>query len=104
MSRARLGRRLLVVGVLAMSLWSVAGLAGVSVAVDPFEPDSVEIVADFPRTVGLYPKSRVRIDGIDAGWVTAVEPGLDGVAVKMKIHDVAVAADATATLRLKSMI
>jgi phospholipid/cholesterol/gamma-HCH transport system substrate-binding protein len=100
----RAGRRFLAVAVLAATVWSVLGLAGVSVAVDPFRPRTVEVVADFPRTVGLYPQSRVRVDGIDSGWVTAVEPGVDGVTVKMRVHDVALASDVTATLRLKSMI
>jgi phospholipid/cholesterol/gamma-HCH transport system substrate-binding protein len=101
---SRLLPRLLVVGVLAATLWSVLGLAGVSLAANPFEPDTVEVVADFPRTVGLYPKSRVRVDGIDSGWVESVEPAVDGVEVTLKVNGVALAADATATLRLKSMI
>ena len=97
-------RRVVVGAVLAALVWSVLGLAGVSVAVDPFRPDTTKITAIFPRTVGLYPKSRVRVDGIDAGWVTKVEPQLHGVKVDLEVHDVAIAGDATAALRLKSMI
>lgn len=97
-------KRLLAGAIAAAFVWSVLGLAGVSVASDPFHPDTTTIVADFPRTVGLYPKSRVRVQGIDSGWVTKVEPGLDAVRVSMKVHGVALAADAHAELRLKSMI
>ena len=97
-------RRALVLAVVGAFVWSVLGLAGVSVAGDPFAPDTTRIVADFPRTVGLYEHSRVRVQGIDSGWVTSVEPRVDGVTVTMEIHDVAVAADAVASLNLKSMI
>ena len=94
----------LVVAVVGLFAWSVLGLAGVGIASDPFAPDTTTITADFPRTVGLYEKSRVRVQGIDSGWVTAVEPGLDGVKVTIEIDGVAVAADAIASLNLKSMI
>jgi virulence factor Mce-like protein len=97
-------RRFAVVAVGVAFVWSVLGLAGIGVASDPFRPGATRITADFPRTVGLYGRSRVRVQGIDAGWVTDVEPRIDGVTVTMEVHDVALAADATAELRLKSMI
>jgi virulence factor Mce-like protein len=97
-------RRIVVALVAAACAWSVLGLAGVSIAADPFHPDTTRITADFPRTVGLYAHSRVRVQGIDSGWVTKVDPRIDGVTVTMEVHDVALAANATAELRLKSMI
>lgn len=97
-------KRLAPIAVAVAFVWAVLGLAGVSVASDPFRPSATRITADFPRTVGLYAQSRVRVQGIDSGWVTDVEPRIDGVTVTMEIHDVALAEDATAELRLKSMI
>lgn len=83
---------------------AVLGIAGVPVVANPLRPATTEISVDFPRTVGLYPESRVLVQGIEAGTVSEVEPSVDKVRVKLKVHDVALAPDATATLRLRSLI
>jgi phospholipid/cholesterol/gamma-HCH transport system substrate-binding protein len=83
---------------------SLPGLLGVSYAIDPFRPSSTTITAEFPRAVGLYARSRVYVDGLQAGWVEEVTPGREVVRVRMAVRDVALAPDATATLRLRSLI
>lgn len=92
--------------VLAAGLATLS-LAGRAVALDlpdPFAPGRFTIVAEFPRAVGLYPQSRVYVDGLEAGTVREVEARSDRVRVTMEVDDVPLRADATATLRLRSLI
>jgi virulence factor Mce-like protein len=82
-------------------------LAGRAVALDvpdPFAPGRFTVAAEFPRAVGLYPQSRVFIDGLEAGTVTDVEAQTDRVLVTMEVDNVPLRGDATATLRLRSLI
>ena len=83
---------------------AVLGIAGVPVVANPLRPSSTVITVEFPRTVGLYPESRVLVQGIEAGRVSEVNPAVDRVRVKLKIKDVSLAPDAIATLRLRSLI
>jgi len=101
-----LRRAVAAVVLLAFSL-STAGLAGVAFGVEvenPFEPDELEVVAEFERAVGLYEQSRVFADGVEVGEVTGIEVLPDRVRVEMTVHDVAVRADTEAILRLRSLI
>ena len=99
------GRAVVLVLVAAAFAWSVAGLTGIAGArgSSPHE-GSREIVAHFPRTIGLYAGDQVRVLGLPAGEVTEVEPKFDHVEVTMKVDDVALAPDAIAALRLRSLI
>ncbi len=100
-------RRLVVAVVVLAAGISTLSLAGKAIAFDvpdPFAPGRFTVVAEFPRAVGLYPQSRVYIDGLEAGTVTDVEPLADRVQVTMQVDDVPLVADATATLRLRSLI
>lgn len=83
---------------------AVAGLSGVPVIANPLRPSSTRITAEFPRTVGLYPQSRVLVQGVRSGTVQDVEPAGNKVKVTMTVRDVALARDATATVRLRSLI
>lgn len=83
---------------------AVAGLSGVPVIANPLRPASTEITAEFPRTVGLYPQSRVLVQGLRAGTVQSVTPDADHVRVRLTVHDVSLAPDAVATVRLRSLI
>lgn len=85
-------------------LLAVAGLSGVPVVANPLRPSSTEITVEFPRTVGLYPQSRVLVQGVRAGTVQAVEPAADKVLVTLRLRDVDLAPDAVATVRLRSLI
>lgn len=92
--------------VFAFSL-STAQLAGVAVGLpvqNPFAPDEIRVVAEFERAVGLYPQSRVVADGVEVGEVTDIEVLADRVRVELELHDVAIAADTSAVLRLRSLI
>lgn len=100
----RLGARVTLGVVVVALVWAACGLSGVSLASDPFQSGATRVSAIFPRAVGLYPKSRVQIDGMDAGWVDQVKPELGQVRVVMHFSGVALAANATASLRLKSII
>ncbi|MEY2566809.1 MAG: phospholipid/cholesterol/gamma-HCH transport system substrate-binding protein [Actinomycetota bacterium] len=83
---------------------AVAGLSGVPVIANPLRPAATEITVEFPRTVGLYPQSRVLVQGVRAGTVQRIEPTADRVRVHLTVHDVALAPDAVATVRLRSLI
>ena len=83
---------------------AVAGLSGVPVIANPLRPSSTRITAEFPRAVGVYPQSRVLVQGVRAGTVQDVEPQGDKVKVTMTVRDVALAPDAIATVRLRSLI
>ena len=99
------GRAVVLALVGAVFVWSVAGLTGMAGARSSSGVEgSREVVAQFPRTVGLYAGDQVRVLGLPAGEVTAVEPRVDRVDVTMRIDDVALAPDAIAALRLRSLI
>jgi phospholipid/cholesterol/gamma-HCH transport system substrate-binding protein len=99
-------RAVTAVVVMAFSL-STASLAGVALGVEvdnPFEPERTVIHAEFERAVGLYDQSRVFADGVEVGQVTDIE-GLPGsVRVELSINDIAIEADTSAILRLRSLI
>ncbi len=100
-------RRLVVAVVVLFTGVSTLSLAGNAVAFDvpvPYSPGRFTVVAVFPRAVGLYPRSRVYIDGLEAGTVSDVDPQSDRVLVTMEVDDVPLVADAVATLRLRSLI
>jgi phospholipid/cholesterol/gamma-HCH transport system substrate-binding protein len=97
-------RRLVPLLVAVGFLLAVAGLSGVPLVADPLRPSSTEITVEFPRTVGLYPESRVLVQGVRAGTVSKVEPAADKVLVTLRLRDVDLAPDAVATVRLRSLI
>ncbi|WP_309235404.1 MCE family protein [Streptomyces sp. TRM64462] len=59
----------LVAGVAAVALWP--------------RPDTVTVTAYFPRTVGIYPGSDVRVLGVRVGEVKAITPEGDRVRVEL---------------------
>ena len=102
-----LPRKVVAAVVLFVFTLSSAQLAGVAVGVpvqNPFAPDETRVVAEFERAVGLYPQSRVVADGVEVGEVTDIEILPDRVRVELELHDIAIAADTKAVLRLRSLI
>lgn len=102
-----LSRKLVAAVVLFVFTLSSAQLAGVAVGVpvqNPFAPGETRVVAEFERAVGLYPQSRVVADGVEVGEVTDIEILPDRVRVELELHDIAIAADTKAVLRLRSLI
>jgi phospholipid/cholesterol/gamma-HCH transport system substrate-binding protein len=99
-------RAVTAVVVMAFSL-STASLAGVALGVEvdnPFEPERTVIHAEFARAVGLYDQSRVFADGVEVGQVTGIEVLPGSVRVELSINDIAIEADTSAILRLRSLI
>lgn len=86
--------------VVAVALLAVGGpaLAGAT------SGRTLHLTADFPRTIGLYPKSVVQVQGVRAGTVDAVKPLGEHVEVRFHVSDVALAPNAIAIIRLQSMI
>ena len=102
-----LQRKVIAAAVLFVFTLSSAQLAGVAFGVpieNPFAPDNTGVVAEFERAVGLYPQSRVVADGVEVGEVTNIEILPDRVRVELDLHDIAIAADTKAVLRLRSLI
>ena len=102
-----LPRKVVAAVVLFVFTLSSAQLAGVAVGVpvqNPFAPGETRVVAEFERAVGLYPQSRVVADGVEVGEVTDIEILPDRVRVELELHDIAIAADTKAVLRLRSLI
>ncbi len=102
-----LPRKVVAAAVLFVFTVSSAQLAGVAVGLpvqNPFAPDETWVVAEFERAVGLYPQSRVVADGVEVGEVTDIEILPDRVRVELELHDIAIAADTKAVLRLRSLI
>ena len=97
-------RKLVPLAIAVGFVLAVAGLSGLPVVANPLRPSSTEITVEFPRTVGLYPQSRVLVQGVKAGTVQAVEPAADKVLVTIRLRDVDLAPDAVATVRLRSLI
>ena len=100
-------RKAIAAVVLFVFTLSSAHLAGVAVGVpieNPFSPGETRVVAEFERAVGLYPQSRVVADGVEVGEVTDIEILSDRVRVELELHDIAIAADTKAVLRLRSLI
>ena len=107
--QGRLGthRRALVAFVVFAFSLSSAQLAGVAVGLpvqNPFAPEETSVVAEFERAVGLYPQSRIIADGVEVGEVGDIEVLADRVRVELELHDVAIASDTKAVLRLRSLI
>lgn len=95
---ARPLRRCAVVAVLALALLaSGCGLVGGG--------GSYQVTAYFPRAVSVFPSSQVRVLGLPAGTVTAVEVEGDRVRIDMDIDDdIPLPADVTAELIPQSLI
>lgn len=62
----------------------IAGVAGV---VTRQPDDTYEVTAHFTRAIGLFPRSTVRVLGVEVGRVTEVVPEGDRVRVGMRIRD-----------------
>ena len=68
-------------------------------------PKTYRLTADFPRAIGLFPRSTVRVLGVEVGRVIAVDPAGDRVRVSMQIRDgVKIPADASAIIVPISLI
>jgi virulence factor Mce-like protein len=68
-------------------------------------PEKYEVTAFFPRAIGLFTRSTVRVLGVEVGRVTAVEPEGDRVRVEMEIEEgIRVPKDATAIIVPISLI
>jgi phospholipid/cholesterol/gamma-HCH transport system substrate-binding protein len=64
-----------------------------------------QVTAYFPRAIGLFPRSTVRVLGVEVGRITAVSPEGDRVRVAMRIReDIKVPANATAIIVPISLI
>jgi phospholipid/cholesterol/gamma-HCH transport system substrate-binding protein len=105
MSERSITRRLGLSAVIAAFGLATLGIAGVvPVLANPLQSPSMKLAVDFPRTVGLYKDSRVLVQGVAAGKVEKLEPAADRVSVTLSVHDVNLDPNATATLRLRSLI
>ncbi len=63
------------------------------------------VTAYFPRAIGLFPRSTVRVLGVEVGRVTTVSPDGNRVRVAMRVNDgVKIPADATAIIVPISLI
>lgn len=68
-------------------------------------PAPTHVTIHFQRAVALYPHSHVKVLGLDAGTITAVEPEGDRVRVEIDVDgDVPVPADARAAVVPQSLI
>jgi phospholipid/cholesterol/gamma-HCH transport system substrate-binding protein len=90
--------------VIVVAFVALLSLLGVTDAADPRAPEATRVHLELPRAVGLYVGDEVQVSGLAAGEVLAVEPELDRVRVTVEVHDVALAGDATASVRLRSLI
>ncbi|MDQ1374340.1 MAG: phospholipid/cholesterol/gamma-HCH transport system substrate-binding protein, partial [Actinomycetota bacterium] len=97
-------RRLIPMAIGLGFILAVAGLSGVPVIANPLRPAATQITVEFPRTAGLYPQARVLVQGVRSGTVQDVKPAADKVRVTLTVHDVALAPDAVATVRMRSLI
>lgn len=67
--------------------------------------DTYTLTASFPRAVSVFPSSDVRVLGLPAGEVTAVEIAGDQVVITMEVpEDIAIPVDATAQIVPQSLI
>ncbi len=67
--------------------------------------ETYDVTAYFPRAIGLFKRSTVRVLGVEIGRVTAVEPEGDRVRVGMQIREgVRIPKDATAIIVPISLI
>ena len=67
--------------------------------------ETYRVTAFFPRAIGLFPRSTVRVLGVEVGRVSAVEPEGDRVRVEMEINEsTKVPEDATAIIVPISLI
>lgn len=93
--------RVLVAGVLAVVL-VIAGLVGIATRGGP---KTFPLTAYFPRAIGLFPRSTVRVLGVEVGRVTSVDPAGDRVRVSMQVKDgVKIPSDANAIIVPISLI
>ena len=97
-------RRLVLAAIIAAFGLSSLGLWGVPVIANPLQPRSLQVTADFPQTIGLYPGSRVLVQGVTAGTVQSVKSATDRVRVTMSVQGVSIDPNAIATVRLRSLI
>jgi len=82
--------------VVAASLVGIASRGG---------PKTFPVTAYFPRAIGLFPRSTVRVLGVEVGRVTAVDPAGDRVRVSMQVQDgVKIPEDASAIIVPISLI
>src|SRR5207248_6073225 len=97
-------RRLVVAAIVAAFGIASLGLWGVPVVANPLQAEGLELTADFPQTIGLYPGSRVMAQGVGAGSVKSVKSVTDRVRVTMSVHGVSLDPNVVATVRLRSLI
>jgi phospholipid/cholesterol/gamma-HCH transport system substrate-binding protein len=95
------GPRGAIAAVLAFAL-IVAGAAGIVLR---DRPKTYALTAYFPRAIGLFPRSTVRVLGVEVGRVISVDPAGDRVRVTMRVRDdVKIPADASAIIVPISLI
>ncbi|CAL9461395.1 hypothetical protein SUDANB106_02665 [Streptomyces sp. enrichment culture] len=83
---------------------ALAVLAGAAVVLWPRQ-DDLRITAYFPRTVGIYPGSDVRVLGVRVGEVTEITPQGDRVRVRLELPaDRRIPADAKAAIINSSVV
>jgi len=97
-------RRLVVAAIVAAFGIASLGLWGMPVVANPLQAKGLEVTADFPQTIGLYPGSRVQAQGVNAGTVKSVKSVTDRVRVTMSVHGVSLDPNVVATVRLRSLI
>jgi virulence factor Mce-like protein len=68
-------------------------------------PEATHLTVWFERAVSLYPESRVKVMGLDAGRILEVEPEGDRVRVELEVDgDVPIPADVNAAIVPQSLI
>src|SRR4051812_39310446 len=97
-------RRLVTAVIVAAFGLASLGLWGNNVVANPLDAPKLEVTADFPQTIGLYNGSKVMVQGMSAGTVKTVKSVNDRVRVTMNVQDVNIDPNATATIRLRSLI
>jgi virulence factor Mce-like protein len=92
------------VAIALVSAIAVLAAAGGAIFVRGGE-QTYQVTAYFPRAIGLFSRSTVRVLGVEVGRIAAVQPEGDRVRVAMRIRsDVKVPVDATAIIVPISLI
>jgi phospholipid/cholesterol/gamma-HCH transport system substrate-binding protein len=86
-------------------LTMVVVVAGLAVMFKGGEPDRLTVTAHFPKAVGLYPGSSVRVLGVKVGTVRSITPDGPDVRVVLDLpRDTPIPADATAVIIPPSLV
>jgi phospholipid/cholesterol/gamma-HCH transport system substrate-binding protein len=91
--------------VIAFVATMIVVVGGLTVFFRGGRSDRITVTAHFPRTVGLYPGSSVRVLGVKVGTVRSITPDGPAVTVVMDLPaDTPIPADATAVIIPPSLV